>query len=369
MLQAKFNALLALGPVVTGTIGIVVVSLVVVGLLSVVIKRRNRARNTAQTWTRAQVAAPRPTAETIPVDMQERLRRLTDSGDERKGGVAPGNVSGAPAAGRPVPAPMTMAPGDVFEDRTQFFGDADDSDATAFFADQHAQDDATRFFGDEQEVEMPSDATGFFAAPALPAHTRTEEREDATRFFGHEGGEQDGQPALLHPSATQFFTPAELDKDEDVELVDVAAGRQTGGLHALPAATKADLWDTDEERAPAHEAGGLGRVRERLSSVVAPGIMALSVIDGAGRVLAGETDVDLTGELRSLMAESGQGSMADVEQPVRLADDSTGAILLLPTGADALLGALIRDADDPQATRQSLRAAAHDIGDALRRAS
>jgi len=103
--------------------------------------------------------------------------------------------------------------------------------------------------------------------------------------------------------------------------------------------------------------------------VSTPDVMALSVIDGAGRVLAGETDDDLTGELRSLMAESGQGNLADVEQPVRLADESTGAILLLPTGANALLGALIRDANDPRATRQSLRSVAHDIGAAIRYAS
>ena len=69
--------------------------------------------------------------------------------------------------------------------------------------------------------------------------------------------------------------------------------------------------------------GPLGQVRERLATLETPQVLAVSVLDGAGRVLAGETDDNLTGELRSLMAESGQGNMADVEQPVRLADDST----------------------------------------------
>src|SRR5205823_13162710 len=100
-----------------------------------------------------------------------------------------------------------------------------------------------------------------------------------------------------------------------------------------------------------------------------PIFLALSVLDGAGRVLVGDTDDDLTGELRSLMAESGQGNAADLEQPVRLGDDSKGALLLLPTGANALLGALVRDAGDPQATRARLRGLAHEIGDAMQRAS
>jgi hypothetical protein len=69
------------------------------------------------------------------------------------------------------------------------------------------------------------------------------------------------------------------------------------------------------------------------------------------------------------MAESGQGNAADLEQPVRLGDDSKGALLLLPTGANALLGALVSDAGDPQATRARLRGLAHEIGDAMRRAS
>jgi hypothetical protein len=44
-------------------------------------------------------------------------------------------------------------------------------------------------------------------------------------------------------------------------------------------------------------------------------------------------------------------------------------MLLLPTGANALLGALVRDADDLQATRARLRGLAHEIGDAMCAAS
>jgi hypothetical protein len=69
------------------------------------------------------------------------------------------------------------------------------------------------------------------------------------------------------------------------------------------------------------------------------------------------------------MAESGLGSSADLVQPLRFADDSRGAMLLLPTGANALLGALVRDAEDLQATRTQLRGLAHKIGDAMCAAS
>jgi hypothetical protein len=93
------------------------------------------------------------------------------------------------------------------------------------------------------------------------------------------------------------------------------------------------------------------------------------VIDSTGRVLAGATDDDVTAELCSLMAESGLGSSADLVQPLRFADDSRGAMLLLPTGANALLGTLVRDADDVQATRARLRGLAHEIGDAMCAAS
>ena len=116
----------------------------------------------------------------------------------------------------------------------------------------------------------------------------------------------------------------------------------------------------------------LDYIHERLASVAVPDVLAMSLLDGMGEVLAGETDPDLTGELRSLMVESGAGYMADVEQPVLLADDSTGVILLVPTGSEMLLGALVRDPDDDgdgQETRRALRALASEIGGVVSRAS
>ncbi len=398
MVQEKIAALTALGPVVMGTVGVLVVSLLLAAALSVVINRR-AARRKAPTAriTRAQVMAARPAG---PADMQERLRRLTAGANGPGGGdglstsasasaavwpQASSAVSGAslavsPRKAGPAGVPVAEAPGG---DATRFFGDdadsadgADDMDGsgeTTFFGDPDAStpsDDATRFFGEGVDDAAP-DATAFFGEEPSTERVAPAERDDATRFFGTDNPSAEGPSAedpdgtgFLPPSETRFFAPDELEG----EAADVPEGR-TGMLYALPSATKIAMWDTDEASTSARDTGSLDRVRACLAAVSTPDVMALSVIDGAGRVLAGETDDDLTGELRSLMAESGQGNLADVEQPVRLADESTGAILLLPTGANALLGALIRDANDPRATRQSLRSVAHDIGAAIRYAS
>lgn len=405
MIQEKIAALNALGPVELGTIGALVASLLLATVLSVVIERRGARRPIGGgTLTRAQVmATPRRTAPSAPVDMQERLRRLTaGAGPAADVGVSVGLGAGAGdrvsaptgdgvavfAPGSAAPGPVAPAPDAVSrptpsDDATRFFGGgpaADgsdgvaDADATTFFAGPDAQadhgdhgdhgDDATRFFSDA----ATPDATTFFGEEPAPAHAASPERDDATRFFGADdpeglAAEDHDRTSFLPPSETHFFAPEELQGGAD---------GHTGMLHALPPATnatKAGMWDTATESPATGDTGSLTRVRECLAGVSVPEVMALSVIDGAGRVLAGETDADLTGELRSLMAESGQGNTADIDQPVRLADDATGAILLLPTGANALLGALVRDADDPEATRQSLRAVAHNIGDAIRRAS
>jgi len=393
MVQDKIAALNALGPVELGTIGVLVVSLLLAVILSVVIKRRARggqARSATpvKPRTRAEVMASRPANPGVAVDMQERLRRLTAGGDG-----APGASVAAPARQAAFPAPVSvgtpLGPAPAIaerDDATRFFGDSADSadsadgspDATRFFADPPApspSDDATRFFADATPDATPDatrffadaatpDATTFFAADAGVGHAGPERNDDATRFFGaaeaDAGIRRDG---FSTPSATQVFSPDEL-KGPDSAREDHA-----GPPQSPLADTKGAMWDTQGGHAPVWDTGGLGRVRECLAAVAVPEVMALSVIDSAGRVLAGENDADLTGELRSLMAESGQGNTADIEQPVRLADESTGAILLLPTGANALLGALVRYADDPQATRQSLRVVAHDIGDAIRCAS
>ncbi len=404
MVQEKIAALTALGPVVMGTVGVLVVSLLLAAVLSVVINRRAARRKApVARITRAQVMASRPAGLAGPADMQERLRRLTTGANGSGAGDSLSAMASASAAVWPeassVASPASLAvssrkagpagvavaearagastPGD---DATRFFGDgadgADDMDGsgeTTFFGDPDAPapgDDATRFF-DEGVDDAPPDATAFFGEEPSAGRVAPAERDDATRFFGADNPSAEGPSAedpdgtgFLAPSETRFFAPDELEGD----AADAPEGR-TGMLYALPSATKIAMWDTDEASTSARDTGSLDRVRACLAAVATPDVMALSVIDGAGRVLAGETDDDLTGELRSLMAESGQGNLADVEQPVRLADESTGAILLLPTGANALLGALIRDANDPRATRQSLRSVAHDIGDAIRCAS
>lgn len=404
MVQEKIAALTALGPVVMGTVGVLVVSLLLAAVLSVVINRRAARRKApVARITRAQVMASRPAGLAGPADMQERLRRLTTgangsgAGDslsamasasaavwpEASSAVSPASLAVSPRRAGPAGVPVAEARADAStpgDDATRFFGDgadgADDMDGsgeTTFFGDPDAStpsDDATRFFGEGVD-DAPPDATAFFGEEPSTERVAPAERDDATRFFGTDNPSAEGPSAedpdgtgFLPPSETRFFAPDELEG----EAADVPEGR-TGMLYALPSATKIAMWDTDEASTSARDTGSLDRVRACLAAVSTPDVMALSVIDGAGRVLAGETDDDLTGELRSLMAESGQGNLADVEQPVRLADESTGAILLLPTGANALLGALIRDANDPRATRQSLRSVAHDIGAAIRYAS
>jgi hypothetical protein len=202
------------------------------------------------------------------------------------------------------------------------------------------------------------------AASSAPPSTVAPDRGDrldagATRVVGLEP-----EPAAEAPAQTPFFGPDELDEDQVV--ADHSADGPTGGLLALPPASKLAAPGGADGRPASH---ALERVHARLSAVSTPQVVALSVIDSAGRVLAGATDDDVAGELRSLMAESGLGYTADLVQPLRFADDSRGAMLLLPTGANALLGALVRDTDDLQATRARLRGLAREIGDAMRAAS
>jgi len=245
----------------------------------------------------------------------------------------------------------------------------DDADATRFFGEEqpaNEHDDATRLFRDEDENDQE---TGAVAVDP--------DQGDATRFFNDHGQGQalaeigargggapggsgtetrDGYTGMLHALPTHYGTAG---REQAAHYEGDTGG--TGFLSALPpssgAATAVDV--------------RLDHVRERLALVDVPDVLAMSVIDSAGRVLAGEADPDLTGELRSLMAESGQGSAADLEQPVLLADDSTGIIVLVPTGANAVLGALVRDDGDAraQAARASLRELAQEIGNVMYRAS
>ena len=210
---------------------------------------------------------------------------------------------------------------------------------------------------DAKRYSSPTTNAQRSAPPGAAVPDRADRpRVDATCLGGLES-------AARTPAQTWLFGPDELDDDQAV--ADHSADGPTGSLLALPPAATRAAPDADGH--PASHT--LERVRACLSAVSTPQVVALSVIDSTGRVLAGATDDDVTGELRALMAESGLGSSADLVQPLRFADDSRGAMLLLPTGANALLGALVRDAEDLQATRTQLRGLAHKIGDAMCAAS
>jgi type II secretory pathway pseudopilin PulG len=365
MTPGKVHLVAAPGPVVIATIAILVLALVATLVLSRVIKRREAARAAAA----ALLARPAIRAErvqralssNVPRDVQERLRFLTVSIDRARGNT-PLNGSGqgtAAARERPDPAAPRAGIGGP-DDATRYFGDVsnltihEDSGAQASARRSDLGDGATMFFGHEPQTGVDGDATRFFADPDAgdffgeepQPTTAPGERDDATRFFDVE---DDGHTPLLSSETQVFSADGSADRGEAFTGTSSLAG---------PLLSQAGF-----------ASSALDRVRERLAAVATPEVLALSVLDGNGRVLAGDTDDDLTGELRSLMAESGQGNAADLEQPVRLGDDSKGALLLLPTGANALLGALVYDTDDPQATRACLRGLAHDIGDAMRRAS
>ena len=232
---------------------------------------------------------------------------------------------------------------------------------------------------DAQRYSSPTTTAQRSAPPGAAVPNRADRpRGDATRLGGlASAARTPEQTWLFGPDEGVMHTPL---RDDDQTVADHSLDGPTGSLLALPPAVADHTADgptgsllalppaatraaPDADGHPASHT--LERVRACLSAVSTPQVVALSVIDSTGRVLAGATDDDVTGELRSLMAESGLGSSADLVQPLRFADDSRGAMLLLPTGANALLGALVRDADDLQATRARLRGLAHEIGDAM----
>ncbi len=318
-------------PVLAGAA--VVVLILVIALAVLLTRRRGAAAPAGQEATPAQ-ANP----ETRPA-MQARLRNLAADLDmvlETK----PEEASGAPtsthtAVSRPVePAPIAPAPVATRVDQTP--------------TPLRVVDDATRLFGTD-EVQTTGSAT------AQPV------REDATRYFGAAD-----EGALLSPAQTRYFSPSELDDESDLDM----PFGSTGMLQALPPkrddvpeAVEAPAAEQTESLAPV-----LDNVQAFLRTVTAPEVLSLSVIDSTGQVLAGATDEEVAGELRAMLAESGRGAQADVVQPLRFDDDSRGAVFLLPTGADALLGALVRE-DDLQQTRSYLRDVAIQIGETLRAAS
>ena len=380
-------------------------------LLTVIIKRREARRRRAiipalPTTRVQQQRIQRATDNSLPDDLQERLRYLTGGekapeGDEPAVTAPTTTVHVSAPAARVAQSPdnthffgdeelagseddHTHVFGMADEDTTHMFGTEAGGDSTHFFGGE-AGEDSTQFFGGEDEGdstqlfddEAEGDATAFFGAEAQSPRAAHAEREDSTRFFGADDEDET-------PSGTDFFTAGDLAGIPEAEgtgrlqalppapfgmtpgvgedgialgLDGFGAPPSTGTLPALPSSLEHGM------------TGALNQVRARLASFSEPRVIALSVLDGAGRVLAGEADDDLTGELRSLMAESGQGNTASVDQAVQLNDNTTGALLLFPTGANALLGALVRDDGEGDATRAHLQGLAHEIGDAMQRAS
>lgn len=325
----------AAGPAGLVLPGVVAVALIVVVAVAVVIvRRRGSGRNTTQ---RDATIASSPME--TPVALQNRLRHLAadlDMAMDTKLGTPPIMPVRQPTAIRPadaVPAPVPAPPSST----------APVSPVAQAPEPLRVPDDATRLFSTGDEGMDEADYT---AAPAP---------HDATHFFGHldEG-------ALLSPSQTRYFSPDELTGEDDLSLDDPFSA--TSLLQALPPKREHDDEGCDAV-APA-----LTHVQAYLRTVTAPAVLALSVIDGNGQVLAGATDEEIADELRALLAESGRGAQTDVQQALRFDDESHGAVFLLPTGADALLGALVRD-DDLQGTRTYLRNVAIHVGETLRAAS
>ncbi len=374
-------------------------------VLTVIIKRREARRRRATipalpTTRVQQQRIQRATDNSLPDDLQERLRYLTGGEKapekDEPAGTAPTSARAASMAQSPDNTHFfgdeelagseddrTHVFGTAGEDTThmfaadgdstQFFGADAGADSTRFFGDE-AEGDATQFFGDETE----GDATAFFGTEPQSSRAAHAEREDSTRFFGADDDEDET------PSGTDFFTAGDLAGIPEAEgtgrlqaLPPAPFGMALGageagialGLEGFGAAPSTGTLPTLPASLEHGMTGALNQVRARLASFSEPRVIALSVLDGAGRVLAGEADDDLTGELRSLMAESGQGNAASVDQAVQLNDDTAGALLLFPTGANALLGALVRDDDEGGTTRAHLQGLAREIGDAMQRAS
>ncbi len=386
---------LTLTPAAYATLGGLLASAAATIVLTSLIRRRESAQKAmyAQTEAIQLQRIQRATNAELPSDVQKRLRVLTADLDRPLVGDAAANAP-APPAGPATGLPASAAAS--LDDATRLFDAAGqqqakrDRDATGLIIDHTVRfdgtgtgflDDATRFFDGSEPVESledeaidPSDFFGGDLAP-IASNPCAAAATTGTRFFGPEAEE-----IVTPQSETRFFAPNELDTATPRPLNATASPAATSALHALPPGfddfTASPIRSRSSGplagQAPAAgplDSSTLARVQACLATLNSADVVAVAVLDGAGNVVAGETDPDLTGELRSLMAEAGMGSASDVDQPVRLEDDSMGAILLLPTGTNAVLGALVLDTEDPQDTRARLRSLAHEIGDAMRRAS
>jgi hypothetical protein len=386
---------LTLTPAAYATLGGLLASLAATMMLTSLIRRRESAQKAmyAQTEAIQLQRIQRATNAELPSDVQKRLRELTADLDRP--------LVSEPAAGVPVPAGVPAAglpqsAAGMSDDATRLFDALGqqqakrDRDATGLIIDHTVRfdgqgtgfmDDATRFFDGAEPMEAMDDEaidpSDFFGGDLGPVDSKpvAAPAQPGTRFFGPEAEE-----VVTPQSETRFFAPNELDTVTPRQVGAVPGLASTGSLHALPPGfddfTAAPLRPRNSgplgaqpQATGTFDSGTLARVQACLAALDSADVVAVAVMDSAGNVMAGETDPDLTGELRSLMADAGMGSASDVDQPVRLEDNSMGAILLLPTGSNAVLGALVLDAEDPQETRARLRSLAHEIGDAMRRAS
>ena len=368
------------------TVAILVMAAAAAVALTVVIRRREHvpvvvaplpAKVEAQRIERATTTA-------MPDDVQGRLRFLTGGLDV----LPPKKDAARPRSTTAPPENPALA-----DDKTRYFGpdskqppsagDAsiDQLDATTLFEGdalgEGAKGDATRFFGSDDAMAGQDDDTHFFDDDDRIDLSGSAASDGSTQLFDDAGA---GAP---NDDATGFLAVDDHDGAESAGASPTSAGHRAQstasdqpepGSGSFRVVGSDDVGGTDflpalPPSVPVPDTAALSRVRARLSRVREPELVAIMVLDSSGRVLAGDADDDVAGELRSLMAESGHGNMADVDQPVRLEDNARGALLLVPTGASALLGALVRDDRDPDAIRAALRGLANEIGDAMRRAS
>lgn len=345
--------------VTTATVVIFIVAVLAVVVLSLLIARRTRLSKQPVVQRRSTTTRPEP-APRSPADIQGRLRRLAGELDSGPESTTQGAAAGAAAMGvvhqdEPAPSrasqPAAPTPA-VFERDELQPKDRRQEDSTRYF------EDSTRYFDDAPPHVSPEED------PPLDQTKNDREWDSATRFF-----DDDDAPLLRGDRQT----PASDDREVAAHF-----GFGSDAASMTPWSTAAgddpDVHEgTTGANAPSPLTGAApAELRELMATASLPFVLALTVIDGAGRFLAGESDPDLVGEIRALVDESGFGMSADLEQTVLLADDSSGAIVVLPTGVQAILGALTSKVHDEAAEekmRRELRGLAKEIGDILHYAS
>ncbi len=309
---------------------------------SLSIGRRDRvARQPVAPQRRAPASAPRTPTPRPPADVQGRLRRLTAALDNGPDSATYGQEPAVPIVAEAFyqDEPASVAPVQPATSRLPVVErDVPRSDIQ----------DSTRYFNDAPPPLSPK------VDQTLDPVIADEEWTSGTHFFG----DDEAAPLLKanHPRPADGLTSSEWN---------------SSAMASWPPSTS-NIPDLDEGTtmlspfpAPPAELHAL------VARVSLPHVLALTVIDGVGRLLAGEDDPDLTREILALVAESGAGMGSDLEQAVLSDDDSPGVIIVLPTGTQAILGVLASKADDGSGIemRRELRALANEIGEILHHAS